>query len=377
MAGPSVGRRPARALRRRGDRGRALRLDFDFGGHAGWAAARRDVAVDLPENWELAFALRGEAASNDLEIKLIDASGENVWWAVRRDFTPPPSWTRLVSKKRHFSFAWGPAGGGEIRHAAALEITVTARAGGRGWIAIEDLTLTPLPPPGPPAHPPVLTASSSAPGYGPERAMDGDPATSWRSGGAGPAWLEIDLGEKREFGGLTIQWEPGRFAGRYRVETSDDRMDWTAARAVEEGNGGRDDLFLPESESRYLRLTMLAAGGSEGFGIREIVVQPLSYSDSPNAFFEAIAKDAPRGAYPRSFSGEQSYWTVAGADGDTENALVGEDGAVEPARGSFSVEPFLFLDGKLLCWSDVTIEHSLEQGDLPIPTVAWRQGRCG
>ena len=351
-----------------------MRLDFDFGGHAGWAAARRDVAVDLPENWELGFSMRGESAPNDLEVKLIDASGENVWWAVRRDFTPSSSWTRLVSKKRHFSFAWGPAGGGEIRQASALEITVTARAGGRGWIAIEALTITPLPAPGPPAHPPVLTASSSAPGYGPERAMDGDPASSWRSAGADPAWLEIDLGERREFGGMTIEWEPGRFAGRYRVETSDDQRKWTTARAVEEGNGGRDDLFLPESESRYLRLTMPVAGTREGPGIREIVVQPLSYSASPNAFFEAIARDAPRGAYPRSFSGEQSYWTVAGADGDTENALVGEDGAVEPARGSFSVEPFLFLDGKLLSWSDVTIEHGLEQGDLPIPTVAWRHG---
>jgi F5/8 type C domain-containing protein len=360
-----------------GDRGRAMRLDFDFGGHAGWAAARRAVAVDLPENWELAFSVRGEAASNDLEVKLIDASGENVWWAVRRDFTPPPSWTRLVSKRRHFSFAWGPAGGGEIRHAAALEITVTARAGGRGWIAIEELTMAPLPPPGPPAHPPVLTASSSAAGYGPERAMDGDPATSWRSVGAGPAWLEIDLGERREFGGMTIEWEPGRFAGRYRVETSDDRRDWKTARAIEEGNGGRDDLFLPESESRYLRLTMPAAGGREGLGIREIVVQPLTYSATPNAFFESIARDAPRGTYPRSFSGEQAYWTVAGADGDTESALVGEDGAVEPARGSFSVEPFLFVDGKLLCWSDVTIEHALEQGDLPVPTVAWRHGMLG
>ncbi len=119
---------------------------------------------------------------------------------------------------------------------------------------------------------------------------------------------------------------------------------------------------------------MPGAEGLEGFGIREIVVQPLAYSATPNAFFEAIAKDAPRGTYPRAFSGEQAYWTVAGADGDTENALVGEDGAVEPAKGSFSVEPFLFLDGELLAWGDVAIEQLLEQADLPIPTATWRKG---
>src|SRR5207253_5851961 len=114
-----------------GIHGRALRLDFDFDGRAGWAAARRELPIDLPENYELAFAIRGDAPANDLEVKLIDSSGENVWWAVRRDFAPPRAWAPIRLKKRHFSFAWGPARGGEIRHAAALEITVTARAGGQ------------------------------------------------------------------------------------------------------------------------------------------------------------------------------------------------------------------------------------------------------
>src|SRR6266496_3467845 len=61
-----------------GKRGKALRLDFDFHGRAGWAAIRRDVAIDLPENWELDLSLSGDAPANDLEIKLVDASGENV-----------------------------------------------------------------------------------------------------------------------------------------------------------------------------------------------------------------------------------------------------------------------------------------------------------
>jgi hypothetical protein len=357
-----------------GIHGKALRLDFDFAGHAGWAAARRSVDLDLPENYELSFALRGAARANDLEVKLLDASGENVWWSVRRDFEPPSSWTTVRIKKRHFRFAWGPAGGGEIRHAAAIELTVTARAGGAGWIAFDDLTLTPLPPPGPPAHPPVLTASAAQPGFEAPRAMDGDLATAWETAAAGPAWIQIDFGERREFGGLTITWEPGRFARRYQVALSDDGAAWATARTVEEGNGGRDDLYLPESDARYVRLDLASDSSSAGFGIREIVVRPLSFSESPNAFFEAIAREAPRGAYPRSFSGEQSYWTVVGVDGDTDNALLSEDGAVEQRKGSFSVEPFLLLDGKLSTWADAEIGHSLPEGDLPIPTATWRLG---
>ena len=77
-----------------GARGRALRLDFDFQGHAGWAAARRDLPLDLPENWEITFSLRGTAPVNDLEVKLVDPSGENVWWAVRRGEAPPDPTTK-------------------------------------------------------------------------------------------------------------------------------------------------------------------------------------------------------------------------------------------------------------------------------------------
>ena len=351
--------------------GRALRFDFDFGGHAGWAAARRDVAIDLPENYEFSFAIRGAAAANDLEVKLIDSSGENVWWSVRRDFAPPGGWTTLRLKKRHFSFAWGPARGGEIRHVAALEITVTAKAGGSGWIAIDDLAFAPLAPPGSPRHEPALAASSSGLGHEPARAMDGDLSSAWESAGPGPAWLSIDFGERREYGGLTIQWEPSRFAKRYLVETSDDGRRWTSARAVESGNGGRADLYLPESESRFVRLRLLQPGTGDLYGIREIVLQPLSFGESPNAFFEAIAREAPRGTFPRALSGEQSYWTVVGVSGDRDSALISEDGAVEPSRGSFSLEPFLFANRRLFSWSDVQSAHALQGGDLPIPRVAW------
>src|SRR3977135_2809569 len=61
----------------------AIRMDFDFHGHGGWAAARRSVNIDLPDNYRFAFRVRGETPPNTLEIKFIDTSGENVWW-VRR-----------------------------------------------------------------------------------------------------------------------------------------------------------------------------------------------------------------------------------------------------------------------------------------------------
>ncbi|MGQ0525047.1 MAG: discoidin domain-containing protein, partial [Betaproteobacteria bacterium] len=61
--------------------GHALCLDYDFGGVSGYAVVRRELALDYPENYEFSFAVRGDAAPNTLQFKLLDASGENVWWA--------------------------------------------------------------------------------------------------------------------------------------------------------------------------------------------------------------------------------------------------------------------------------------------------------
>ena len=59
---------------------------------------------------------------NTLEFKLVDASGENVWWYNQRNVEFPTTWTTFSRKKRQISFAWGPLGGGELRRVAAIEI---------------------------------------------------------------------------------------------------------------------------------------------------------------------------------------------------------------------------------------------------------------
>jgi len=357
-----------------GYQGRAMRLDFDFQGGGGYAIARKAFAIELTGNYEFSFRLRGEALPNNLEFKLLDPSGENVWWVNRRDFAFPKEWRKVTFKKRHIEFAWGPVRGGELKRVAAIELAVTAGRGGRGWIAIDELTLTELPEAAPSTGTPSASASSSSPGQGPERAVDGDAKTVWRSGPKRePTWLALDFLERRETGGLILDWEPGRFASRYEVQISEDGKDWTRVQSVAAGNGGRDYLFLPETESRNLRLK-LEEGAGDSYGLREVTVQPLAFSASPNAFFEAVARDAKRGSYPRYFSGEQSYWTVVGVDGNREEALFSEDGALETGKGRFSVEPFLYLDGSLVTWSDVETTQSLAEGYLPIPSVVWRRG---
>ena len=127
--------------------GGALKLDFDFKKTAGYAYVRRELPLDLPENFELTFNLRASAPVNNLEVKLTDASGDNVWWFDRRDFEFPRDWQRIRIKKRQISFAWGPIKDKSLRHTDKIEFVVSAgRGGGNGSIEIDDLQLRELPP---------------------------------------------------------------------------------------------------------------------------------------------------------------------------------------------------------------------------------------
>ncbi len=48
------------------------------------------------------------------------------------------------------------------------------------------------------------------------------------------------------------------------------------------------------------------------------------------------------------FSGQQSYWTIVGVDGGSDSGLLSEDGALEVARGGFSIEPFVRVDSRVV-----------------------------
>jgi hypothetical protein len=354
-----------------GPGGKALCLDYDFSRASGFATARRALTLHFPADYEFRFSLRGEGAPNHLQLKLVDASGENVWWISRPEFSPPADWQPQRFKKRHVDFAWGPTGDRVLRESASLELVVAAGSGGgRGAVCIDRIRLIERLPAGV-TPTPVLTSSSGASAQELAKALDGAMATAWRSRKARPQALTLDLGQTREFGGVVLRWLPGFGARRYRLSLSDDAEHWSVVREVIDGDGGVDPLLLSESEARYLRIDLLQAQGKH-YALAEIELRDLEFGASANAMIQALAREAPRGDYPRGFSGEQSYWTVLGVNGGRAQALMSEDGAIEPHRGAFSLEPMLFVGDRRLSWADATITHSLQDDDLPIPTVHWQ-----
>jgi hypothetical protein len=373
-----------------GHDGRAMRLSYDFNGRSGYAFAARSIDLDVPENYEISFWLRGEMAPNTLEIKFVDASGDNVHWRQIRGFRANAEWTRYVIKARQILWAWGPNPDRTFRGARRIEFVVTAGEGGAGWIEVDQLELRPLAPEPSVAPRPLASATSEDGLNVAARAVDGDLTTGWRTAGAGAQSLTLDLGYQREFGGVTLRWAEGLAASHYRLMASSDRRDWRELAAVADGDGGVDWLRTPEASARWLRLELQAptadgpalatqagagqmpgARRADAYALNAVEVEPLSFGESPTAFIRAVAKESRRGLYPRGFVGEQPYWTLVGVDGGGESGLISEDGAIELRRGGPSIEPFVLDNGRLVTWADVNISQGLQDGDLPIPTVVW------
>ena len=349
--------------------GRALCLDYDFHEVSGYVGIRRPVEVNWPENYQVSFDLRGDSPANDLQFKLIDASGDNVWWVNRTGYAFPKNWTRVDYRKRQIEKAWGPDPDKTLRRSAAVEFTIYSKVGGRGTVCFDRLTVQSLPKEDTsPLQPTVIADTATALQ---QRIADGKPDTMWISGAVKQQTISLDLGKVREIGGAVVQWVPGLQASHYVVQASRDGRDWHRLREVTTGGGGTDWLALPDTEARYLRFD-LENGPSWRYGIRDISLKPLAFASTPNDFMRSVAAELPRGFLPRGFVNEQPYWTLLGLDGGREQALMGEDGAVEAMKSGFSVEPFVVLDGKVRGWADVKARQDLLDGYLPIPAVHWQ-----
>ena len=113
-----------------------LALDYDFSRGSGYAVLRRELPLDLPENFEPLPRSRAGAA-NALK-SLVDPRQQCLWHckriraAGRMDNNPrPPPPDRIRP---------GPAEDHSLRRTAAIDRRRRRIGRGRGWIAIDDLT---------------------------------------------------------------------------------------------------------------------------------------------------------------------------------------------------------------------------------------------
>lgn len=345
-----------------GKTGNAMVIDFDLTKVRGYVIAQKDFDLDLPSDYQFTFDMRADAPVNNFEFKLFDDK-QNVYWIKKLNITYPGTWTHMRVTKHQISFAWGPSKAEEIRTVQKIEFVVSVGTGGKGKVFIDNLRFEPI------DDNAIASAEAEllSPRTGASIDRQGTIVKDWRS----PSHCDsivVDFHASKEVGGLVLDWEGGEYATAYAVQMSDDGKDWFEGYTVTKGNGGRDYVPLPEGRARYLKLLCTRSAGS-GYQLKAMAIKPAGFSSSTNDFFAAVAADAPAGRFPKYFSNRQSYWTVMGVNGDDKEALMNEQGEIEVDKLQYMLEPFLYVDGKLLTWDDMNIFVTLADGYMPIPTV--------
>lgn len=341
--------------------GRGMCLDYNFTGVSGYATLRRKLAqpITLPPNYEFRLRLSSQGRANQFQFKLLDATGDNVWWAKQENFRYGPKVVEKKFRARQIEFAWGPTADKTLRRFDAIELVVATAAGsGKGNLCFDRIELVERAP-APATWPaPVITPA----------------------GGDG---VDADFSAAREFSGVQVRWPAGQSQRprNYALQTEEEDGQWKTIANVRDGAGPLDAIYTPDAEARRLRLrvaegTPPAARAALSGAVLE-PMDPKSWK-SLDAATSARAKSLPAGLYPRAYLGQQNYWTIFGTESFSKRvALISEDGAIEPMPGGPSIEPFILLEGpkgaapRLVTWADVKTSHSLPDGYLPLPRVRW------
>lgn len=358
-----------------GRTGNAIRFEYDFTKGAGFGGIQKMLELELPENFQFTFYLRANSPNNNLEIKFLDEKGENVWWVNNRNYSFPTEWTKFIVKKRHIEFAWGPTQDKSLKKIYRIEFTVAAFTGGKGWIDFDDLYYEQLPTDNQIKTIPLITTSSQLSNeFSSSNIYDNNLNSKWLSVESDQEKLLIDFQGFREIGGFLIDWDKENFPIEFDIFISDGDEKWNKIYSVKNNSGQRSYIRLLNTEGKYI-LILLKKSSGKYFGIKELKILEPTYTENINQFFINLAKDFPKGFFPRYFYEEKSYWNIIGVKSDFKEALINEEGMIEVDKQRFSIEPMLMVDKQLITWNDVELNQSLENNYLPMPIVNWKSDK--
>ena len=291
---------------------------------------------------------RRSSCSSSSSIRAAPTSGGGGGRASRPAARP----RALVLRKASLEFAWGPASGGEPERIGAVELALAADRARSGTIWIEELRDR------------AARSRGDAAAVRRRRGVELAARPRARVRARRERRHQLEPGPRRcavldrarsrppcECGGVVVDFAGSAGVPRRRLLASDDAVQLEASRRRPRRPGRRGGCARPTEKGASRASNSRPARPRRW---RASAVVPLELAVSPARYVTAIAASARRAAATRAIcSASRPTGPSSAPTATSTRACSSEDGALEVDAESFSIEPFLWTDGRLVTWADV------------------------
>jgi hypothetical protein len=108
-------------------------------------------------------------------------------------------------------------------------------------------------------------------GYSPANAIDGNLGSRWSSDFNDNAWITVDLGQPMLFDRVVLNWE-NAYGKAYLIQAMDTNGNWTNIIPQRAGAGGIEDISLPPTTARYVRMQGVQRASQYGYSLFEFEI---------------------------------------------------------------------------------------------------------
>ncbi|WP_051106826.1 DUF4855 domain-containing protein [Paenibacillus terrigena] len=117
----------------------------------------------------------------------------------------------------------------------------------------------------------ATSSSNETAAYTADKAVDGSLTTRWSSLYSNPQWIYVDLGQQYRVNNVKLNWEFA-YAKGYRIQLSNDGLNWSDVYVTSEGDGGIDDIYFEPLNARYVRMLATNQGTGYWYSLYEFAV---------------------------------------------------------------------------------------------------------
>ena len=150
--------------------------------------------------------------------------------------------------------------------------TVSCKTAGPVPETLPEFTESEKPGPSGPTALGAIASSVQEPGLEARKAIDGDEDSRWSSAWKDKQYIYIDLGGKKAFNTVILNWETA-YGEAYEIQISDDAASWKTVYSTTSSMGGEEHIPVGKQKARYVKMNGIRRGTEWGFSLWEFGVK--------------------------------------------------------------------------------------------------------